>query len=124
MNPQVIDIYHRTTSKLDDTVYHITAQEVMYKAWTLERILGKSVVGRWTPAQYEQVVALVETCTTDAQRLLQIDWPAMVQGIQTGQQQIRNIGPSLFIDDSRITSSSQSASVTVTKEQSLYAEAT
>ena len=63
-------------------------------------------------------------CTTNSERLMLLDWMAMWNGAREGRSAIANIGPSFFVDDSRITTSSQGAALAATVATSEYATAT
>ena len=71
----------------------------------------------WTDQQYEKVKKHMQERDDDAQRLLIIDWLATSYGAARAKPHVPNMGPYLFIDDSRFATSSQSASVSVIQEQ-------
>ena len=76
----------------------------------LQLVLNVVSASEWTQALQDQSRHLMQSCRSDAERLLLLDWAARFQR-----------GPALYVDDARFTTSSPAAVVTTTTTCNHYA---
>ena len=70
------------------------------------------------------IILSPRSAQTTQKRLQLVDWAAAVHGAATGEHEVTNIGPALFVDDSRYTVSSAPAAITVTVKHNQYSTET
>ena len=83
---------------------------VYHLANLLQLVLNEVSTSGWTHKRQDQCRQLLQSCRSDAERLLLLDWTARFQR-----------GPALYVDDARFTTSSPAAVVTTTTTCDQYA---
>ena len=120
----LLDLYRQAPRQHQEVPCHLTHDRIRIRAWAMESVIKDTPIECLTQSQRDQLQELMNEGTTNPERLMLLDWMAMWKGAKEGTLAIANIGPSLFIDDSRLTTSSQDAALAATVATSGYAVAT
>ena len=120
----LLDLYKQDPNQGSEALCHLTHDRIRTQAWRMEAVAKATPLGHLTRHQYHQLQELMNGCTTNSERLMLLDWMAMWKGAREGRSAIAHIGPSFFVDDSRLTTSSQGAALAATVATSEYATAT
>ena len=124
VHPQLLQIYRATRTGQEADLRPVTAQDIQHHAWRMECIIPHDQEQQWTDHQCGQVTNIMRACRTDAERLLLLDWASMAHWGHAAGRHTASLGPIFFIDDSRLTTSSQEAAITAMRVTSDYAVAT
>ena len=120
----LLDLYRKAPNQGSEVPSHLTHDRIRTRAWGMESVIKDTPIECLTQRQYHQLQELMNEGTTNSERLMLLDWMAMWKGAREGKPAIANIGPSFFVDDSRLTTSSQDAALAATAATSDYAVAT
>ena len=118
IHPQMLHTSKETAVHGRDTLYALTADCIRGTATRIERILRGNEGIPWTARPYQQVKRELMECSDDSQKRLVIDWMAFAEGARRKERSVTNMGPYLFIYDSRFTTPSHNSAITVTRSSS------
>ena len=105
-------------------LYELTADDLRHVATRIERILSRAQGQVWTNAQYNNAKDQPLKCQDNAQRRLVMDWMAYTEGPTKTNSAITNMGPYLFVDDSRFSHLPINTAMAVTNSSTRYAKHT
>ena len=90
----------------------------------MEQLLPHPDTLMWPVSTCHRIQTLLLQCENDSERLAMLDWAAMAAEAQTKGLKAASLGPSLFVDDVRVTVSSAPAVIRATAITGQYATLT
>ena len=124
VHPQMLEACRETMVQTRGPLYELTTDDIRHMATRIERILSGSQWQVWTNEQYNHVKEQLLKCQDNAQRRLVMDCMAYTEDPTKTKSAITHMGPYLFVDDSRFSTSSYNTAIAVTNSSTRYAKQT